>query len=120
MALVSLHPGYTGQVRDLEENFHGNRLLFVNWEHHLMFCAPMALPLPPAMPFGALVNEVLPSLYGSHPDFAKIDWSKVQWQHGREDFTPDLSKSLDENGLTHKSVLRFTTPGLTGLSGSGA
>ena len=120
MALVSLHPGYTGQVRDLEENFHGNRLLFVNWEHHLMFCAPMALPLPPAMPFGALVNEVLPSLYGSHPDFAKIDWSKVQWQHGREDFTPDLSKSLDENGLTHKSVLRFTTPGLTGIAGSSA
>ena len=31
MALVSLQPGYTGVVRDLEENFHGNRLLFVNW-----------------------------------------------------------------------------------------
>ena len=88
---------------------------------------PWPTPSPPpstqniaAMPFGALVNEVLPSLYGSHPDFAKIDWSTVQWKHGRENFTPDLGKSLDENGLTHKSVLRFTTPGLTGIAGSSA
>ena len=71
MAVVALKPGYAGPVQDTEDKFHGNRLLYVCWDEHLLFCAPMALPLPPAMPFGALLSDVLPGLYGSHPDFAQ-------------------------------------------------
>jgi phenol hydroxylase P4 protein len=38
-----------------------------------------------------------------------IDGKKVQ---------PDLSKSLAENGLRHKSLVRFWTPGLGGYKGT--
>ena len=34
------------------------------------------------------------------------------------DTQPDPAKSLAENGLTHKDVIRFRTPGLHGLNGS--
>lgn len=118
MAVNALNPGYRGEVRDAEENFHGNRVVYVHWEEHLMFCAALAFPLPPQMPFGALVGEVLPQFYGPHPQFKEIDWAQVRWTLNGEDFTPDLEKSLDDNGITHKSLLRFWTPGLDGHQGS--
>ncbi|HEY1130397.1 MAG TPA: phenol hydroxylase subunit P4 [Roseateles sp.] len=118
MPVVALKPGYAGPVQDTEDKFHGNRLLYICWDEHLLFCAPVALPLPPAMPFGALLSEVLPGVYGSHPDFARIDWSQVLWTESGKHFKPDAAKSLAENGLVHKSVLRFRTPGLRGIQGS--
>jgi phenol hydroxylase P4 protein len=93
-------------------------LLFVGWEDHLMFCAPFAFPFPPVMPFGALVEQVLPGAFGYHPDFAKIDWSKTEWLKSGQPFSPDFAKSLADNGLGHKDVIRFRTPGLTGIKGS--
>jgi phenol hydroxylase P4 protein len=120
MAVQALAPDYIGVPRDAEENFHGNRLLYVHWRDHLMFASPICIPVPPDMPFAALRDEVLPGLYGSHPDFDKIDWKKVQWQHGQNDWTPDLAKSLADNGLVHKSLVQLRTPGLTGIAGSGS
>ena len=93
-------------------------LLYIGWDQHMMFCAPFCLPLPPTMPFGALIQEVLPGLYGYHPDFAKIDWNQVQWFKSGQPWTPDPSKSLAENGLEHKDAIRFRTPSLTGIKGS--
>ena len=118
MSVVALAPGYTGTVMDSEDRFHGNRLLYIGWEDHLLFCAPVCLPLPAAMPFGALVSDVLPGVYGSHPDFEKVDWSKVEWFDSGKPFAPDAAKPLADNGLVHKSALRFRTPGLTGIGGS--
>lgn len=120
MAVQALAPDYTGVPRDAEENFHGNRLLFLHWRDHLMFAAPICIPVPPDMPFAALRDEVLPDLYGSHPDFAGIDWEKVQWQHGQDVWTPDPGKSLAANGLVHKSLVQFRTPGLAGIAGCGS
>ena len=79
---------------------------------------PVALPLPPDTPFGALGAAVLPGTYGYHPDFAKIDWTKVEWTKSGKPWTPDPAKSLAENGLKHQDVIRFRTPGLSGLNGS--
>jgi phenol hydroxylase P4 protein len=42
----------------------------------------------------------------------------VQWFCGDKMFTPKPNKTLAEHGFTHKSVLRFRTPGLEGLRGS--
>jgi len=109
---------YEFEPLDKVENFHGNQLTYINWEHHLLFCTPVCLPLPPDMPFGALVKEVLPGIYSQHPDFEKIDWDKVTWTLDGKDFTPDMTKSLGENGLGHKSLIRFRTPGLEGIKGS--
>ena len=115
MSVVALAPGYTGTVADSEDRFHGNRLLYIGWEDHLLFCSPVCLPLPAAMPFGALLSDVLP---GSHPDFEKIDWAATQWFDSGKPFTPDAAKSLADNGLVHKSAIRFRTPGLNGIKGS--
>jgi len=118
MTVVALEQGYIGEVKDRVENFHGNQLIFIGWEDHLMFCSPMCIPVPASMPFGALVKEAMPSLFSSHPDWEKIDWDKVQWFRSGKPFAPALDKSLADNGLAHKSVIRFRTPGLTGIQGS--
>lgn len=109
---------YIGEVKDRQENFHGNQLLYIGWDDHLMFCAPFCFPFPPAMRFGDVLEQVLPGAYGYHPDFKAVDWSKAEWLKSGQPFQPDVNKSLAENGLQHKDVLRFRTPGLTGIKGS--
>jgi phenol hydroxylase P4 protein len=106
--------------RDGVENFHGNQMVIIGWDHHLMISSPMAFPLPPDMPFGAMVSEVMPAAFAPHPDWELIDWDKVEWMLDGEGFTPELDKSLKENGVGHKSVIRFKTPGLDGINGSGS
>lgn len=118
MALIALKPGYEGEVKDRVENFHGNQLLYIGWEDHLMFGAPLALALPPDTPFRALVEKIIPDLYSDHPESSKINWDTVQWFRSGQPFVPDLDKSLVQNGLDHKAVIRFRTPGLTGIKGS--
>ena len=46
-------------MKDKVENFHGNQLVFIIWHAHRVVCSPRAFPLPPEMPFGALLT-VLP------------------------------------------------------------
>lgn len=98
--------------------FHGAQLLYIGWEDHLLFCAPFAFPFPATMRFGDVVDAALPGAFGYHPDFARIDWARVEWFKSGKPFTPDFGKSLAENGLAHKDVIRFRTPGLTGIEGS--
>lgn len=114
MAVTTLEPGYEFTPLDVEANFHGNRVVYLHWEDHLMFCAALAFPFPPDMPFGALLEQVIPEYYGMHPDFGEIDWSKVRWTVDGEELTPDPAKSLADHGVKHKSLIRFWTPGLDG------
>ncbi len=116
-AIVSDYENYT-ETRDAQKNFHGNIVIYVHWEEHLSFCSALAFPLPPAMPFGALVSEVIAPHYAAHPDAAKIDWSTVIWRIDGEKKTPDFGASLEANGLHHKSLIRFWTPFLAGYAGS--
>ena len=119
MGVIALDPDYTSEVdvADKLENFHGNQLVYIHWEEHLMFCAALAFPFPPEMPFGAIIGEILPTFYGMHTDFEKIDWGKVRWQIDGKDVTVDPEKSLADHGIGHKSMIRFWTPGLTGVNG---
>ncbi|MGK8209051.1 phenol hydroxylase subunit P4 [Burkholderia cenocepacia] len=116
MAVIALKP-YDFPIKDAVGNFPAP-LLYVCWEDHLMFPAPFCLPLPPDMPFGALARDVLPPAYGYHPDFAKIDWNRVEWFRSGKPWTPDASKSLADNGLGHKDLISFRTPGLDGIGGA--
>jgi len=93
-------------------------LLYLAWDEHMMFAAPAVLTLSPSTTFEQLRAQVLPALYGEHPDFGRIDWSTVQWFRDGAMFTPKMNGSLAEQGLGHKSVLRFRTPGREGLRGS--
>ncbi len=116
MSVVALKP-YDFPARDRRENFPAP-LLYIGWEDHLMFASPVCLPLPPDTPFGALAQGVLPGVYGEHPDFARIDWTQVEWFKSGQPWTPDPAKSLQANGLQHKDAIRFRTPGLSGIQGS--
>jgi phenol/toluene 2-monooxygenase (NADH) P4/A4 len=112
---IMCHLGeYPLQEADPENLFHGNRLIYVCWDNHLMCSAPFCLPLPPTLPFGALVRDVLPQLYGDHPEFEQIDWQRTKWFNSNKRFHPDFGKSLQHHGLTHKSLIRFQTPALEG------
>lgn len=93
-------------------------LLYIAWDAHMMFAAPAVQLLAMTTRFAELQSSVLPSLYGVHPDFERIDWSRVQWFCGDRMFTPQPERTLAEHGFGHKSVLRFRTPGLEGLRGS--
>ena len=119
MTTLAITPDYMGDYQDGVENFHGNQVVYFGWDHHLMFCSPSAFPLPPEMPFAAVLSDVLPSVWSVHPDFAKIDWSSVSWLLNGQPFSPDLSASLKDNGIDHKSALRLQTPALTGIAGCG-
>lgn len=112
---------YNPSVRDKVENYHGNILVYVSWDKHRMINSAMAFPLPPQMPFEAFLTQVLPTCYKDHPDFEKLDWKKtaVNWNLNGEPFTPNVEKSLEENGIDHKSLIRFETPTLKGLNGLG-
>lgn len=119
MPVQAIRPDYVGEVKDRVELFHGNQLIYIGWEQHNMICAPFALPLPSAMLFGDLIDKVLPTTsFTAHPDWPKIDWSKVEWLRSDKPFKPDRTKSLADNGLGHKALIRFRTPGLNGIAGS--
>lgn len=93
-------------------------LLYIGWDEHMMFAAPIVSMVAMDTRFEDLVHKLLPRLYGEHPDFGLIQWDRVQWFRADTMFTPAMDKTLAEQGFGHKSVLRFRTPGLEGLRGS--
>ncbi|MCL2656228.1 MAG: phenol hydroxylase subunit P4 [Betaproteobacteria bacterium] len=118
MSITALGP-YEFKSRDAVENYKGKQLMYVNWEKHRMFSRPFVIAVEPSLKFSELIEKFVTPAYEFHPDFAQIDWSKVVWQNSNTPFTPQLDKSLAENGVGHKDLIRFTTPGLDGLNGIG-
>lgn len=116
MPVAAVSP-YDIEPRDVRSKFPAP-LLYLGWEDHKMYCAPFAVPLPPTMKFADMCQGAFQGFFGAHPDFARIDWDKAEWFKSGQPWKPDMQKTLAENGLGHKDVLRFRTPGLTGLRGS--
>jgi phenol hydroxylase P4 protein len=110
---------YEFKSSDALENYHGKQLLYINWEKHRMFSRPFVLALPPDTLFSVIIDKHITDCFSYHPDFANIDWKAVVWQNSTKVFTPDRNKSLAENGIGHKDLIRFTTPGLNGIAGTG-
>lgn len=103
---------------DLQANFHGNQLLYVGWDRHLMFCSPVALLVPPSMTFAELLDQRVKPAFAAHPDSAAVELGNAIWYLNDQPFQPNLFASLEANGLRHKDMLRLDTPGLNGLAGS--
>lgn len=106
---------YVGIPRDRVENFHGKQLVYVSWDHHLLFAAPFLLCLSPETSFRELVDGPLTALLQPDPDAAAIDWSRVEWLKSNRPWAPAFDRSLAENGIRHKEQVRFRTPGLDWL-----
>jgi phenol hydroxylase P4 protein len=106
---------YTAIPNDLVENFNGMQLLYIQWQNHLMFCAPFALLVSP--------DATLPDVFASHiqpaivphPEGIKVKYDDIQWMLNGEPFKPNSIDSLLSQGMDHKSMLIMTTPGLNGL-----
>jgi phenol hydroxylase P4 protein len=119
MAINTINGEYPEIIQDAIENFHGNQLVIVDWENHRgLGGTPNLFPLPPDMPFKALISDVLSGVFGLHADWEKIDWSAVEWTIDGEVVTPNLDASLKENGVGHKSFIWLKTPSLLGYKGT--
>lgn len=118
MSVQALAPGYKFEPRDLQANFHGNQLIYVGWDHHLMFCSAFTFPVPPEMTFAEMKDNVMSDAFAQHPMYADIDWNEATWLLDGQPFTPKLDAGLSEQGIGHKSVLRFQTPD-RGYQGAG-
>jgi phenol hydroxylase P4 protein len=118
MAVTSTQD-YVGVSADVVANYHGNQLVYVSWDHHLMFAAPFVLCVSPDMRFADLVHGLIAKLVEADPDAVRIDWPQVEWLMRGRPFRPDFSRSLAENAVMHKDQLRFRTPELAGLYGAG-
>ena len=116
MAVTSLKP-FVGVPADTVARYHGNQLLYMSWDHHLMFAAPFILCVSPDMSFGDLVRGPIADLIQADPDAAGLDWSRVEWLKSNQAFEPDPAKTLAANGVLHKEQLRLRTPGLNTLFG---
>ncbi len=119
MAVVAMKP-YVGVPRDVVANFNGMQLVYASWDHHLLFASSLMMCLPPQMKFREFVEGPLTVLLQPDPDAGKIEWNKVQWLKSDQAFTPDFEASLKDNGIVHKALLRFKTPGLNSLLKQGA
>ncbi len=118
MAIESIGE-YPTIMKDSIDRFHGNQVVYVYWYGHVLVSSPRAFPLPPEMPFGAILSDIIPVTYKVEPDFEKLDFDKTEviWEIDGKVVTPDFGKSLQENGVGHKSFIKFTTPSLTGKLG---
>ncbi|WP_221793951.1 phenol hydroxylase subunit P4 [Oceanobacter mangrovi] len=110
---------YIGEVRDRVENFHGNQLVYVGWDRHLMFCSAFTFLVAPAASFRSLRDDVMAGVFGEHPEWPTINWDSVRWLLDGQPFTPELDKTLADQGIGHKSLLRFDTPELHGFMNAG-
>lgn len=119
MPVKAITPDYKGEVMDRQENFHGNQVVYVGWDHHLMFCAAFAYPVPPEMPFKGLIQDVMPEAFGMHEEYAKVNWDTAEWLLDGQPFIPQMDVSLKDQGIGHKSLLRFQTPELQGFQNAG-
>lgn len=119
MTLLKTLAPYDFPSSDAVENYAGRQLLYINWERHRMFSRPFVLALPPETPFGEIIDTHMTDCFSYHPDWVKIDWSAVQWLNGSRPVVLDRNKSLADNGIGHKDLIRFITPGLDGIAGSG-
>lgn len=119
MAVKFIGAAYNFPCANRQENYGGDMSLYMVWDRHLIYCAPNAYRVPPAMKFRDFLEQVFAPDYAQHPDVKKVDWEQGVWQLENAPWQPDLDKSLEENGIAHNSFIRVLTPGLEGMHGVG-
>ncbi|MDO4250121.1 MAG: phenol hydroxylase subunit P4 [Moraxella sp.] len=110
MSVKAIHPNYRFTPRDTQANYGDNYLIYIGWDHHLLFCSAKAFLISPKASFQELLDTLMPAGFSQHPDFASINWNTASFILDNHAITPDFSQSLEEIGFGHKSLLRFSTP----------
>ncbi|MDR2839440.1 MAG: phenol hydroxylase subunit P4 [Azonexus sp.] len=114
MAVASTKP-YIGVSRDSVANFNGKQIVYVCWDHHLLFASTLMFCVEPEMQLGDFLRDTVKPLLESDPDCAALDFGQAEWKKAKTAWTPDFNTSLAANGIRHKELLRFHTPGLNSL-----
>lgn len=109
---------YKFEPKDKANKFHGMQLLYLCWSNHLLFCAPFAFLVAPDITFSEFIETILTPAIAAHPDAEVADFSGAEWLLNDKVFVPELSASLKDNGIDHKSMLTVKTQGLNGIAGS--
>jgi phenol/toluene 2-monooxygenase (NADH) P4/A4 len=91
---------------DRIENFGPDQLVYVLWEGNPLFCAAAAFRVPRAMPFGEFVATMVHPWAASDPDFDPAAISG--WKLFDAPVDPAPGTSLEDLGIRHKALLRFT------------
>lgn len=110
---------YVGTPLDVEQNFHGNRMIFVRWNDHQLFAGPFCISVNPHQTLRDFITDVLAKVIAPHPDAAAIAWESAVWTKSDAPWQPNLDRSFNENQVGHKELIAFTTPGLNGYRGTG-
>lgn len=119
MPVQAIQTHYEFDARDAQKNYGDNMLLYVGWDQHTLFCAAHAFVVSPQQTLQDLIDQQIQGGFHQHPDFKHIDWSTVQFTLNRQLLLEiDFSKTLENLGFDHKSLLRFVTPGLNGYNGT--
>lgn len=118
MTVRAIHNNYQFEPLDLQKNYGDQFLLYVGWDHHTLFCSAHAMLASPQQTLEQLIEQQITGGFAQHPDFAKIDWSKVQYTLDGQTINPENTQSLVELGFGHKSLLRFVTPEFNGYNDS--
>ena len=119
MTVKHLGDSYDFPSANREECYGGDINFYIQWEQHLMYACPSAYRAPKAMKFGDFLEQMLRPDYHAHPDTAKLDFSKLEWQRDQQPWQPDLDKSIEDNGIGHMDYLQFKSPELPGMHGVG-
>lgn len=119
MANPHLGDRYDFPSNNREECYGGDFNFYIQWEQHLMYSCPAAYRAPKDMIFGEFLEQMLRPDYHQHPDTAKLDFAKVEWQFNQQPWQPDLTKSFVDNGVGHMDYIQFKSPGLEGMHGVG-
>lgn len=118
MSVKAIVENYQFEPLDLQQNYGDNMLLFIGWDHHTLFCSAHAFVVSPKQSLQELIDGQIQAGFEQHPDFVNIDWSKVEFHLNCQRLNVDFSKSLEDLGFDHKSLLRFVTPDLQGYKGA--
>ncbi len=106
MAVVAISD-YVFESKSRQELYGDDQLVHVWWKGNVFFVSAACFRFPKAMPWGELVN-VLKGFYTADPDFVPESLDSVQWIIDDKAVTPDPAKSLEENGVGHKSLIQFS------------
>jgi phenol hydroxylase P4 protein len=98
---------YDWPSRSAAELYGDDQLVHVWWRGNPFFVSAQTFRLPKAMPFGELVG-LCKGFFAADPDFVPDAMDTVQWRIDKVDVTPDLSASLEANGVGHKSLVEFS------------
>ena len=96
MTVKHLGENYEFESENREERYGGDINFYIQWERHLLYACPSAYRAPVAMTLRDFMETMFRPDYQAHPDTAKLDVDKLEWQLDQQPWQPDLDQSLKD------------------------